>query len=654
MGKSDEQQTKKRAYKTTAGGESKHKHEPSFDTSLGSSPFATTSFDDNDVALRRHSIWSDFFRQLCEYKVQYGHCQVPQKYPANPKLGKWVSTQRTRYKTNTEEKSNSMIADHIRALDGISFDWETNKTDLNWSVRFEQLWEFKAQFGHCQVPQQCAATPELGLWVKHQRSDYRLSQEGKASRMTAERIRALESVDFEWKISRDVWDERFQQLCEFKAQLGHCSVPQGYAANRKLGQWVATQRFHCNLYQEGKASRMTAERFRALDGIGFDWGTNTTDWNVRFEQLCAFKVQHGHCFVPQQYAANPKLGLWVRHQRRHYRSYQEGKPNPMTAERVRAFESVDFEWESRDMWNERFEQLCEFKAQFGHCVVPVKYAAKTKKLGSWVATQRHFCKLYQEGKASRMTAERIRALDGIGFDWGTNTTDWNVRFEQLCAFKVQHGHCFVPQQYAANPKLGLWVRHQRRHYRSYQEGKPNPMTAERVRAFESVDFEWESRDMWNERFEQLCEFKAQFGHCVVPVKYAAKTKKLGSWVATQRHFCKLYQEGKASRMTAERIRALESVGFEWKAPTIKNDLWNQRFQELLEFKAQFGHFRVPVKYAANPKLKQWVSTQRTRYKWNTEGKLSLSEERIRALDGIGFEWKAPRLPNAAKTISTMA
>ena len=580
MGKSDEQQTKKRAYKTT-GGESKHKHEPSFDTSLGSSPFATTSFDDNDVALRRHSIWSDFFRQLCEYKVQYGHCQVPQKYPANPKLGKWVSTQRTRYKTNTEEKSNSMIAEHIRALEGIGFDWETSKT--GWNARFQELREFKAQFGHYQVPQQYSPSPKLGPWVSRQRTRYRTDMEQNSNSMIADHI-------------------------------------------------------------------------RALDGISFDWETNKTDlnWSVRFEQLWEFKAQFGHCQVPQQCAATPELGLWVKHQRSDYRLSQEGKASRMTAERIRALESVDFEWKiSRDVWDERFQQLCEFKAQLGHCSVPQGYAAN-RKLGQWVATQRFHCNLYQEGKASRMTAERIRALDGIGFDWGTNTTDWNVRFEQLCAFKVQHGHCFVPQQYAANPKLGLWVRHQRRHYRSYQEGKPNPMTAERVRAFESVDFEWESRDMWNERFEQLCEFKAQFGHCVVPVKYAAKTKKLGSWVATQRHFCKLYQEGKASRMTAERIRALESVGFEWKAPTIKNDLWNQRFQELLEFKAQFGHFRVPVKYAANPKLKQWVSTQRTRYKWNTEGKLSLSEERIRALDGIGFEWKAPRLPNAAKTISTMA
>ena len=100
---------------------------------------------DNDGGLR-HSQWRDLFRQLCEYKVQFGDCLVPKKYSANPKLGRWVDHQRSRYKDNTEEKSTSTTAEHVRALNGIGFDWGTSLTD--WSVRFQQLCEFKEQFGH--------------------------------------------------------------------------------------------------------------------------------------------------------------------------------------------------------------------------------------------------------------------------------------------------------------------------------------------------------------------------------------------------------------------------------------------------------------------------------------------------------------------------
>ena len=111
MGKSDEKQTKKKAHKATDG-ESKRKHEPSFDTLLGSSPFAMT-FKDTDREGVRHSQWLDQFRQLCEYKVQFGHCTVPQLYSVNPKLGLWVRYQRTRYREYREEKTTLITDEYI-------------------------------------------------------------------------------------------------------------------------------------------------------------------------------------------------------------------------------------------------------------------------------------------------------------------------------------------------------------------------------------------------------------------------------------------------------------------------------------------------------------------------------------------------------------
>ena len=89
-GKSDEKQTEKRAHEAT--GESKHKatddetkdkNKPSFDT-LGIIPIFPTfeATYDEEVC---HSQWRDHFRQLCEYKVQFGHCRMSLKDSANPK-----------------------------------------------------------------------------------------------------------------------------------------------------------------------------------------------------------------------------------------------------------------------------------------------------------------------------------------------------------------------------------------------------------------------------------------------------------------------------------------------------------------------------------------------------------------------------------------
>ena len=170
--------------------------------------------------------------------------------------------------------------------------------------------------------------------------------------------------------------------------------------------------------------------------------------------------------------------------------YQEGKPNTMTEERIRLLESVGFDWGTNyASWNTLLEQLAEYKVQFGHCLVPQRYPANPT-LGKWVSTQRSDYRMYQGGKPSSMTAERIRLLESVGFDWGTNYASWNTLLEQLCEYKVQFTNCLVPRQYAANPKLGNWVSNQRSHYKLYQEGKPSSMTAERIRVLESVGFDW--------------------------------------------------------------------------------------------------------------------------------------------------------------------
>ena len=229
MGKSDEKKIKKRAHKATddenkhkaSDGENKHKNKPSFDT-LGSRPFET-NFENNDGGFYQ-SKWRVQFRQLCEYKVQFGHCLVPNKYAANPKLGLWVSTQRTTYRLHQEGKPSTMTAERIRALESVGFDW--GKSSTLWSEQFEQLVEYKVQFGHCLVPQQYAASPKLGKWVSTQRTTYRLQREGKPSTMTEERIRELESIGFDsgttkTDLESPICSVQFQQLCEFKAQLGH-------------------------------------------------------------------------------------------------------------------------------------------------------------------------------------------------------------------------------------------------------------------------------------------------------------------------------------------------------------------------------------------------------------------------------------------------
>ena len=90
-----------------------------------------------------------------------------------------------------------------------------------------------------------------------------------------------------------------------------------------------------------------------------------------------------------------------------------------------------------------------------------------------------------------MTAERVAALEKIGFEWGLDKmSSWLRRYDELITFKQQHGHCNVPQRYTPNLPLGQWVAHQRTFYKSLRQGKQSRMTTERIAALEKIGFEW--------------------------------------------------------------------------------------------------------------------------------------------------------------------
>ena len=69
--------------------------------------------------------------------------------------------------------------------------------------------------------------------------------------------------------------------------------------------------------------------------------------------------------------------------------------------------------------------------------------------------------------------------------------------------------------------------------------------------------------IWEERFEELKEYRKKHGHsCNVPRNYQAN-KQLGIRVNNQRSLYKKFQNGEKSSMTKERILKLESIEFSW-------------------------------------------------------------------------------------------
>jgi hypothetical protein len=90
-------------------------------------------------------------------------------------------------------------------------------------------------------------------------------------------------------------------------------------------------------------------------------------------------------------------------------------------------------------------------------------------------------------------------------------------------------------------------------------------------------------------------------------------------------------------MITFRSQEFESLGFEWDSHSAA---WEVRLSELTNHrKIHWECTNVSQHHSENPKLGQWVRTQRSNYRLQLEGKrLQMTGPRIQALGSLGFEW----------------
>jgi hypothetical protein len=213
--------------------------------------------------------WEDRLSELADYRKINGHCNVPKKYSENAKLGSWVGTQRVNYRLRKEGKTSPMTTFRIQELECLGFEW--GKHASAWEDRLSELADYRKIHGHCNVPQNYSENAKLAKWVGTQKTNYRLHKEGKTSPMTTFRIQELESLGFEWGRHASAWEDRLNELADYRKSHGHCNVPQNYSENAKLAKWVETQKTNYRLRKEGKTSPMTLSRIQELESLGFEW-----------------------------------------------------------------------------------------------------------------------------------------------------------------------------------------------------------------------------------------------------------------------------------------------------------------------------------------------------------------------------------------------
>jgi hypothetical protein len=128
--------------------------------------------------------------------------------------------------------------------------------------------------------------------------------------------------------------------------------------------------------------------------------------------------------------------------------------------------------------------LEEFVEQHGHARVPDAHVAEAGfNLGAWCSRRR------QEWKRGRLAAERVAALDALGFVWDPLVDDWQRGLAALEEFVRRQGDARVPQAFVTDTglKLGNWCSNRR------QQRKRGRLAAEWIAALDALGFVWESR-----------------------------------------------------------------------------------------------------------------------------------------------------------------
>ena len=517
-----------------------------------------------------NNIWSNHLLSLQEYKRCHGHVRVPRKYGP---LGEWVRTQRKYHKLNEKGQLTPLTQERYKILNDAGFVWFPTEED-----KVPQTREGGSSSQHLlDVPVAAGlkvseAAPyiigEEKSWTVAQRRAHEIYNDQiqllkRAEKAVRDANRALELAkkqqtialakrakieDKLKKCSEDVlaaelkadtresnctktgddWICMYKQLQAYKERIGNIRFPRGWETERKGERDMITVN---NSSPEPKRRRMQTDDGKTSNVVSTPMPNND-------------QVQNNDLLMITN------------------SSMSETVERPEAENVIPTFSELKGETSVTNN-NTRIESTIHASRQG---TKNTQYSTSDLDLYVWVSRMRKLPK-------KQLKHWQRQALDELGFVWHQYDATWSDRYQELIAYKNDHGHTQVP---TVHSNLGVWVGTQRKQYALLQQKKPSHMTEERMKLLNEIGFIWKV-NTWDERFEKLKTFKETFGHFQIPADYP--NKKLRPWVTTQRSHYRFRQEGNASQITPERIKALESIGFAWKT----REDWQTRYKELVEY-----------------------------------------------------------------------
>lgn len=156
---------------------------------------------------------------------------------------------------------------------------------------------------------------------------------------------------------------------------------------------------------------------------------------------------------------------------------------------------------------------------------------------------------------------------------GVHDQKWDQNFDILKTMRAQTGSFNFIRD---DPTLKSWVTYMKH---SYKSGKLAP---ERIEALEQIGFTWKTEKQqirWDQRLEQLRQYKELHNHCNVPSTARGEYSGLGQWLASTR------MKKRNGQLSEIKTQELEEIGVEWslkrtaKAPSASAPLTNDEYYD---------------------------------------------------------------------------
>ncbi|SEP53732.1 DEAD/DEAH box helicase [Amycolatopsis saalfeldensis] len=299
---------------------------------------------------------------------------------------------------------------------------------------------------------------------------------------------------------------------------------------------------------------------------------------------------------------------------------------------------------ARSPWWDSYAALERFHTQHGHSTVEVGHVTDDGiKLGAWCENVRA---AHRQG---RLAADRIAALDELGFDLYPHAAEWAAGLRAATAFHDQYQHLEpVRSLRVEGVDLRSWLDKQRARHAAGELEPP------RQAALDALGMRWHDEpETFEDHVAALTEYHARHGHIAIAPDPNTPDGRLGSWLISVRI------ERKRNKLTDAQIAALDALGMHWITPKGPHPVfqasldalgmhWHddpETFEDhvaaLTDYRRQHGHITIaPDPNTPDGRLGAWLEAVRIQRRTD-----ALTGEQIAALDALGMRWNPRPSPH---------